>query len=39
MRKTLRGSDALGETEFDALRFYKLEKPFAVSAYVAVDFG
>lgn len=39
MRKTLRGSNSLGETKLDALRFYELEKTFAVSPHVAVDFG
>ena len=39
MRKTLRGSNSLGETKLDALRFYELEESLAVSAHVAVDFG
>src|SRR5208282_276800 len=39
MRKTLRGSNSLGEAKLDALRFYELEQAFAVSAHVAVDFG
>src|SRR5580658_4314361 len=39
MRETLRGSNSLGETKLDALRFDELEKAFAVSAYVAIDFG
>jgi hypothetical protein len=39
MRKTLRGSNSLGETKLDALRFYELEKAFAVTAHVAIDFG
>src|ERR1700674_1538739 len=39
MRETLGGSNSLGETKLDALRFYELEKSFAVSAHVAVDFS
>ena len=39
MRKTLRGSNSLGEAKLDTLRFHELEQPFAVSAHVAVDFG
>ena len=39
MRKTLRGSNLLGETELDTLRFHELEQTFAVSACVAIDFG
>ena len=39
MRKTLRGSNSLGETDLDALRFHELEQAFAVSAHVAIDFG
>ena len=39
MRKTLRGSNSLGETKLDVLRFDELEQAFAVSAHVAVDFG
>jgi len=39
MRKTLRGSNSLGETNLDALRFHELEQPFAVSAHVAIDFA
>src|SRR5580658_1838039 len=39
MRKTLRGSNALGEAKLDALRFHELEQTFAVSAHVAIDFG
>ena len=39
MRKTLRGSNSLGETKFNALRFHELEQAFAVSAHVAIDFG
>src|ERR1700733_8028214 len=39
MRKTLRGSNSLGETDLDILRFYELEQTFAVSAHVAIDFG
>src|ERR1700733_924773 len=39
MRKTLRGSNSLGETDLDILRFYELEQTFAVSAHVSVDFG
>src|SRR5580698_1489875 len=39
MRKTLRGSNSLGEAKLDALRFDELEQAFAVSAHVAVDFG
>src|ERR1700731_1539014 len=39
MRKTLRGSNSLGEAKLDALRFHELEQAFAVSAHVAVDFG
>src|SRR5271155_29476 len=30
IRETLRGSNSLGETKLDALRFYELEKAFAV---------
>jgi hypothetical protein len=39
MRKTLRGSNSLGETDLDTLRFDELEQAFAVSAHVAIDFG
>jgi hypothetical protein len=39
IREPLRGSNSLGETKLDALRFYELEKAFAVSSHVAVDFG
>ena len=39
IRETLRGSNSLGETELDALRFNELKQTFAVSAHVAVDFG
>src|SRR5208282_929793 len=39
MRKTLRGTNSLGETNLDALRFHELEQSFAVSAHVAIDFG
>ena len=39
MRETLRGSNSLGETKLDALRFHELEQTFAVSAHVAIDFG
>ena len=39
MRKTLRGSNSLGEAKLDALRFHELEQTFAVSAHVAIDFG
>ena len=39
MRKTLRGSNSLGEGNLDALRFYELEQPFAVSAHIAINFG
>ena len=39
MRKTLRGSNSLGEAKLDALRFNELEQTFAVSAHVAIDFG
>src|ERR1700733_9786012 len=39
MRKTLRGSNSLGETKLDALRFHELKQTFAVSAHVAIDFG
>src|SRR5271156_1543143 len=39
MRKTLRGSNSLGETKLDALRFHELEQAFAVSAHVPIDFG
>jgi hypothetical protein len=39
MRKTLRGSNSLGETKLNALRFHELEQAFAVSAHVAIDFG
>jgi len=38
-RQTLGGSNSLGETKLDVLRFYELEKSFAVSAHVAIDFG
>src|ERR1019366_10272531 len=31
--------NSLGETKLDVLRFDELEKAFAVSAHVAVDFG
>src|ERR1035438_1201440 len=39
MRKTLRGRNSLGEAKLDALRFHELKQAFAVSAYVAIDFG
>ena len=39
MRKTLRGSNSLGETDLDTLRFDELKQAFAVSAHVAIDFG
>src|ERR1700692_454992 len=39
MRKTFRGSNSLGETDLDALRFHEFEQAFAVSAHVAIDFG
>jgi hypothetical protein len=39
MRKTLRGSNSLGEAKLDALRFHELEQTFPISAHVAVDFG
>jgi len=39
MRETLRGSNSLGETNLDGLRFHELEQPFAVSAHVAIDLG
>ena len=39
MRKTLRGSNSLGEADLDALSFDELEQSFAVSAHVAIDFG
>src|SRR5258708_26785945 len=39
MRKTLRGSNSLGEAKLDALRFHELEQTFAVAAHVAIDFG
>src|SRR5208282_2683528 len=39
MRKTFRGSNSLGETKLNALRFHELEQAFAVSAHVAIDFG
>src|SRR5580700_1522683 len=39
MRKTLRGSNSLGEVKLDALAFHELEQAFAVSAHVAIDFG
>src|ERR1700676_1700112 len=39
MRKTLRGSNSLGETDLDTLRFHELEQAFAVSAHIAIDFG
>jgi len=38
MRETLRGSNSLGETNLDALRFHELEQAFAVSAHIAVYF-
>src|SRR5580658_7857558 len=39
MRETLRGSNSLGESKLDPLRFHELEQAFAVSARVAIDFG
>ena len=39
MRESLCGGNSLGETKLDALCFHELEKAFAVSAYVAIDFG
>src|SRR5260370_36054739 len=39
MRKTLRGSNSLGEAKLDAVRFHELEQALAVSAHVAVYFG
>ena len=39
MRKTLRGSNSLGEVKLDPLRFDELEQTVAVSAHVAIDFG
>src|SRR5258708_33933411 len=39
MRKTLRGSNSLGEADLDALPFHELGQTFAVSAHVAIDFG
>ena len=39
MRKTLCGRNTFGEVELDALRFDELKETFAVSAYVAIDFG
>ena len=39
MRKTLRGSNSLGETDLDTLQFDKLEQAFPVSAHIAIDFG
>src|SRR5271163_3265169 len=39
MRKTLRGSNSLGEAKLDALRFHELDQTFAVSAHIAIYFG
>src|ERR1700733_1921003 len=39
IRETLRGSNSLGEANLDPLRFYELQQAFAVSAYIAIDFG
>src|SRR5467141_3923300 len=39
IRETFRGSNFLGETNLDALRFNELKQTFAVSAHVAIDFG
>src|SRR5579863_6119622 len=39
IRETLCGSNFLGETNLDALRFNELKQTFAVSAHVAIDFG
>jgi hypothetical protein len=39
VRETLCGSNSLGETKLDALRFDELKQTFAVSARVAVYFG
>ena len=39
IRETLCGSNSLGETKLDALRFHEFEQAFAVSAHVAIDFG
>src|ERR1700733_8170330 len=38
MRETFCGSNSLGETDLDALRFDELKQTFAVSAHVPVDF-
>ena len=39
MRETFCGSNSLGEAKLDTLRFYELEQAFAVSTYIAIDFG
>src|ERR1700722_1751031 len=39
MRKTLRGSNLFGEAKLHTLRCHEVEKAFAVSAHVAIDFG
>ena len=39
MRETFFGCNSLGEAKLDALCFHELEQAFAVSAYVAIDFG
>ena len=39
MRKTLCGSNSLGETNLDGLRFNELKQTFAVAAHIAVYFG
>lgn len=39
MRETLRGSNSLGETNLDALRFNELKQTFAVAAHIPVYFG
>src|SRR5208337_2361940 len=39
MRETFRGSNSLGESKLNALRFHELQQAFAVSAHVAIDFG
>jgi hypothetical protein len=39
IRETFCGSNSLGETNLDTLRFHELKQTFAVSAHVAIDFG
>ena len=39
MRKTFCGSNSLGETNLDGLRFNELKQTFSVVAHVAIDFG